>query len=370
MKEKISQLKLLSAQSLKTNTMLQISLILLAGGILAAGVLVYDRVKNVNGSVSMASVRPLSECAGSSEFKCYSEYFDAKTEATDPQTAFTDLKQAYEVDSYAKSQCHQLAHVIGRKAFDKYGSLAGAYPRGDSFCWSGYHHGITERAIGKLGNERIRSEANEVCAELAQKSMYSFDHYNCVHGLGHGFMSVENYDLFKTLSTCDLLTNDWDRESCYGGAYMENVMVEARGDGKSNFLRSEEPMYPCTAVDSKYKQQCYLMQTSYALQQNGYNFAETFRLCRDVADKDFTVTCYQSIGRDASGSTVSDVVRTKANCDNALDSTGLEQCMLGAVRDFVSYFHSDQQAKQLCEAFGGDLNTRCQQEVVSYYSTF
>ncbi len=347
-------------------------LIVLAGAVIAGAVLFAPRPKPEHAQSKMTpNIAEAEACSrGDNKFTCYADYFKAKTKAAEAVDAIADLKQLYESDEYAKSQCHQLIHVIGRTGYEKYGSLAAAYTKGDAFCWSGYYHGVTEQAIGDLGPERMRKDANTVCASLAAKAKYSFDHYNCAHGLGHGFMTVENFNLFDALKTCDLLTDGWDRQSCYGGVFMENVMVAVREDGTSQYLRPNELMYPCTAVETPYKEQCYLMQTSYALQQNGYDFAKVAKLCHDLPDGDYVSTCYQSLGRDASGSTVSDVARTKANCEKALDGLGLEACMLGAVRDFVSFHHSDVQAKAFCNAFADGLTARCLKEVETYYATF
>lgn len=358
-------------KKLAGNTYFPAALVLIVGAAAAAVIIITKPdVQNVANSLNIGNVKSLNECKKLSTFKCYNDYFVAETTRKDPAASFKELKTIYESDSYVKSQCHQIAHSIGHAAYLRYKTLGAAYPKGDSFCWSGYYHGVTEKAIAELGPEKIKSEANDICSELAIKNRYSFDHFNCVHGLGHGFMSVARYNLFEGLKDCDLIKDSWERVSCYGGAFMENVMVASRGDGTSDYLRSNELMYPCTAVDTPYKQQCYLMQTSYALQQNGYNFADTFRLCRDVADSAYTTTCYQSIGRDASGSTVSDITRTLANCNTALDHDGLENCMLGAVRDFVSYFHDDKKARELCAGFAADIASECNNEVTQYYKSF
>lgn len=312
----------------------------------------------------------IDKCLGTTDFSCYSNYYASITKTTTPVKALEDLRILGDKNSYAKNQCHQLAHVIGHEGYAKYGSLAKAYTMGDSYCWSGYYHGVTESAVGALGADKIRAETNNICSELATKQKYSFDHFNCVHGLGHGFMTVDNFKLFEALKSCDLLHDEWDKTSCYGGVFMENVMVAVRGDGSSEYLKPGEPMYPCTAVDTIYKQQCYLMQTSYALQQNSYDFGIVSGLCASLHDRDFIATCYQSLGRDASGSTNSDIAQTKTNCQSAIDYDGLKNCVLGAVRDIVSYYHDDAQAKLFCGQFEAPLNDVCVQEVSTYYQTF
>src|SRR5207244_11443960 len=63
-------------------------------------------------------------------------------------------------------------------------------------------------------------------------------------------------------------------------------------------LKPSEPLYPCTAVDTKYKPACFDLQTSYALGAVQGDFAKVFALCAEVGVP-FRLTCYQSLGRDA-----------------------------------------------------------------------
>lgn len=341
-------------------------LIILALALLIAGVVLVAPWPG--GKDSLAS---LQACPQATQFKCYSAYLQHKTNTVSAEAALADLQTLYQNnDDLAKRECHQLTHQIGHAAYQKYGSLPAAYRQGGSFCWSGYYHGVTEKAVGDMGPERIKNEANTICSSLAQAQRYSFSHYNCVHGLGHGFMAVDSFNLFKALSSCDLLADSWDRESCYGGVFMENIMVTTREDGHSDYLRPEEPMYPCTAVDTPYKLMCYQSQTSYVLTQMNSDFARVFAACQTQADAAFTDVCFEGVGRDASGSTQSDVSRTNAICGLAPDDNAATHCMLGAVRDFISYFHSDKQAAELCASFKAAIAERCEEEKVSYYQGF
>ncbi|HSX32565.1 MAG TPA: hypothetical protein VLF43_04845, partial [Candidatus Saccharimonadales bacterium] len=234
--------------------------ILVAGIIIAACILFAPSSAANDGPAKTVSqsLTDLSSCTDATRFDCYSDYFKSRTTTTSAKTALAELKQLYDQgDSYAISQCHQIAHQIGHAGYDKYKTLAHAFESGDTFCWSGYYHGVTERAVAILGKDKLKGDANNICKDLATAKQYSFEHYNCVHGLGHGFMAVDNYNLFDALKTCDLLTDSWERASCYGGVFMENVMVDVRQNGKSDFLKADQPMYPCTAVEESYKYQCY-----------------------------------------------------------------------------------------------------------------
>src|SRR5206468_2613061 len=130
--------------------------------------------------------------------------------------------------------------------------------------------------------------------DVSENQKYSFYHYNCVHGLGHGFMGVLDNEVFKSLETCDTLTDDWERESCYGGVFMENTMSEENPGNLSKYLKPDQPLYPCTDVETKYKNECYKMQTSHALRTQGNDFGKVFGLCSKVEDE-FRPTCYQSL---------------------------------------------------------------------------
>lgn len=304
-----------------------------------------------------------------SNFDCYEDHYAdlIKTESVD--AAFIDLRNRYNENSYVVSQCHPIAHVIGQIAVKKYPTAAEAYTHGDSFCWSGYYHGVLEGIVGKIGQENVIAQINNICGSIAGKEDYSFEYYNCVHGLGHGLMAMTNTELFESLKLCDNLKGNWEQTSCYGGVYMENVMVDNKNHF-TNYLKPDDPLYPCNKVDTKYKSACYLMQTSYMLKVTGGDFTKVFSLCA-TADADFVATCYQSLGRDASGRSVSDVTSTKSTCDMGQDFAAKSNCIMGAVKDFVAYHHSDLQAKEFCHALSTpDLIAICLSTAESYYQSF
>jgi len=342
----------------------------LALALIAVTAILINHNHNKSSRSLASAAAPADVCANNSDFGCYRKELTSITKEQGPEKAFTLVKQQYSSSSYVKSQCHQLTHVIGRAAYAKYGNLSATFTHGDQFCWSGYYHGVMEELSKEKGQQTI-AQANDICADLRAKQPNSFYHYNCVHGLGHGFMFILDQNLFSSLSACDNLTNSWERTSCYGGVFMQNIMNEQAPDKSDQTvaeLRPNEPMYPCTAVAGQYKYQCYLMQTSYALQTQNYDFARVFQLCSQI-EPAYVDTCYQSLGRDASGESISDVEQTKARCLLGPTAEARRFCIHGAALDFVSYFHSDKQAFQLCASVP-DLQADCAALVKNYYSTF
>jgi hypothetical protein len=320
------------------------------------------------GTGAVNAVTWSTDCGGgqANNFGCLEKHYQTLVATRGVAAAFIDIKDAYNRSTFVKGNCHQLVHIIGRAAGTKYGDVSKAYEQGDNFCWSGYYHGVMEAVMAQIGYDQIKPKINTICATVSRAQKYSFYHYNCVHGLGHGIMAVNNSELYDSLTTCDALTDPWERESCYGGVFMENIMDEINPNHTTKYLKKDDLMYPCNAVNTQYKQQCYLMQTSHALQDTGYDFDKVFGLCDNV-EADFRQTCYQSLGRDASGSTISDPVRTRDLCLKGRDFDARNNCLIGAVKDFISYYHANEQGMKLCAALDdARLRESCTATAKSY----
>jgi hypothetical protein len=339
------------------------ALVVFVGFAVAAIIILRTRQSQVPQAVVM--------CGGdqASEFSCYKEYLSETVQAAGPEAAFTSLKVEYDRNSYVQSQCHQLTHVIGQVATKKYPDVGSAYSHGDSFCWSGYYHGVMQGIAAKVGFNNLKAQANSICESVSNsKKRYGFDHFNCVHGLGHGFMGIQSNELFTSLGTCDVLHDQWEKESCYGGVFMENVMAFQSTDTKTKYLKADDAMYPCTDVATTYKEQCYLMQTSHALVVFNNDFKNVFTACSQVEELEFQRTCYQSLGRDASGQSNSNAKSTKQTCMLGSTEIARSNCVIGAVKDFISYFHSNSQAMDFCKSLDESaLRATCVTEGNAYF---
>jgi hypothetical protein len=311
------------------------------------------------------SVQSLMQACPQDDQACQKKYYVDIYTNEGLEAAFQSLRAEYESQSSVKANCHQITHVIGRAAAQKHQNVAAAYEKGDEFCWSGYYHGVMEGLLQKMGNKDVRQNLNNVCESLKAAEMYSFKHYNCVHGLGHGIMLIEGNELFVSLEVCDILTDEWERTSCHGGVFMENVMAHINPDHGTKYLKNDDPLYPCTAVKEKYAEQCYLMQTSHSLMVLGNDFGKVFELCGTLAEK-HQVTCYTSVGRDASGHSISQPGQTHATCLLGPTEQAREGCVIGAVKDFVSHYHGTQEASVFCDLFYDPIKTTCHQTKDTY----
>lgn len=270
-----------------------------------------------------------------------------------PKSAL-DLFEEKMADQPIESDCHRIAHTIGAASLEHHdGSVAKALANGRATCWSGYYHGVVERSFVGSTKEQLPARAREICDDPDIRKT-SFLAYQCVHGLGHGLMIHTGYDLPGSLRVCDKLATGWDSDSCEAGVFMENV--SSSYGVTSRWLRDDDLIYPCNEVAEKYKLYCYLMVTSRILESNGYDWRQTVATCRR-SDRGWVATCFQSLGRDASGNTRQNVPKILELCGLAGDMT--DECVYGAARDITSNDASPRRARVLCESAAAKLRAYC-----------
>lgn len=318
-------------------------------------------------------------CSGASanDYACYQRRYQNLVRNSGVQAALEELKDEYKKNEFVRSNCHPLVHVIGSAAVELYGDLPATYAQGDPFCSSGYYHGATATFVAKIGAEKMLEEADTLCADLGEHQKYSAYHRNCVHGLGHGFMVAQENELFEALKACDASTDEWERDQCYGGVFMENIMAEGDTDNPSKYLKVDQLLYPCTDLESRYRNPCYLRQTAYALKMQDNDFSKVFDLCATV-EGDHRPACYQGLGRNAavrnirySISDMAEINSTSMLCTIGEDYEARSNCIIGAVQSLINTYNSDAWAKALCDSFdGADLRSLCLQETEKHYKTF
>ena len=153
---------------------------------------------------------------------------------------------------------------------------------------------------------------NGICTQDSTHP-YSLAYYNCWHGLGHGLTIRFTQDIFHALRFCNVITRSWERQSCYSGVFMQNIVANGSGMHRAIDLKPSDPIYPCDAVTEQEKPSCYLMQTSYVLQVKKWNLPVAFRIC-DHVEARYVGTCYRSMGRDISGAALLDPGTVVSQC--------------------------------------------------------
>lgn len=296
----------------------------------------------------------LSDCTKKMYAFCLEQAFGNLAYTKGPRVAIAEFDKQIAADARVESGCHRIGHAIGGGALLHYKQDVGqAFANGSATCWSGYYHGILERAYFGVPKSQLSKKSAKLCTSREVRAT-QFLHYQCVHGIGHGLMIYTGYDLPASLKVCEGIPDDWESTSCDGGVFMENQSTSY--GTRSQYLKKNDPIYPCNEVAKKHKLYCYLMVTSRINELNKFDWGKTAATCR-TAEKDWVDECFQSYGRDASGQSRQQVPSIINICARA---TNYEvECIYGAVRDMASNYHGAAEASGLCEASRESLKARC-----------
>ena len=225
--------------------------------------------------------------------------------------------------------CHQPAHKAGRFAYDLFSREA--FVAAGSECHSGGLHGAIEAYFHENGIANLTEDIDQICRPEAN----SFFDHQCIHGIGHGLMAWSDYALPDVLKYCDRLPRL--AASCWSGAFMENVvggLAQHHHDGgsaPSKYL-SNDPHYPCTIVEDKYKAGCYFYQTSRMIQLFDGDFTKVAAACSET-NQAYQMHCFSSMGRDVGGRFRGDPVGAINSCGSVLKGVMRIHCLNGAVQD-------------------------------------
>ena len=242
-----------------------------------------------------------------------------------PSGALRVLKQ---IESDTGGDCHNRAHEAGRMAYELFGPAAFALASHE--CQSGGFHGATEALFASRGTANLAEDVAVLCAGAAN----AFVRHQCLHGIGHGIMAWSNYELHQSLELCDSVPATLDRQSCYSGVFMENVVGGLSGQmgHTTEYLRPDDPVYPCDVVADRYRADCYFYQTSHMVRVLDYDMAAVARLCAD-APAGSVHHCFGSYGRDAATVARNDPAASIEYCKHAAAADQNAACTRGAVQN-------------------------------------
>lgn len=291
----------------------------------------------------------------SAKFACYEQVFTDYMKANGARKTLTLLDELQKMGGYAQSNCHPLTHKVGNIAYHVYGSVMAAVPEFLPVCASGYYHGLLEEYLGTAKD--YQTGLVEACGPAEGKVFFSW--FQCVHGEGHGIMQYRDNDVPESLKDCDILdAANNAREICYGGVFMENITTDEKTGHPAKYIKPADPIYPCDFVQTQYKSACYFLSSSQILKINHWNFADGFKVCDTRAEKNYRWLCYESMGRDVSGSSLHSKAKVNELC--MLGSADMrDECFFGAVRDFINDKGEFDTATDLCSSIPGQYQAKC-----------
>ncbi|HET9385454.1 MAG TPA: hypothetical protein VFO67_09920, partial [Gemmatimonadales bacterium] len=214
---------------------------------------------------------------------CYSQLLSERLNKQGLADAVATLDQLTASDPDVAEHAHEFAHGIGIEAYGKSSNIVSTFETcGDGYS-SGCRHGVIQ-AYFESRHQVTQPEVEGLCQPFKGSAQSRWVLFQCVHGMGHGLTMFYGHDLPRALTDCDLLADGWDRESCYGGAFMESIINATTPHHPASQLSAQshhhaaattfkaiepkDPLYPCSIMADRYLHACYQMQTSVMLHLN------------------------------------------------------------------------------------------------------
>jgi plastocyanin len=279
-----------------------------------------------------------------------------------PRVALDRLRTVIEKDDALSRSCHSLVHKIGREAYREYGDVGEAMKYRDEVCNSGYLHGIIETKFSE--SEDVFSDMKTMCDGYREGGFLS---WQCNHGLGHGVMFYTANDLPRSLEMCDRLGEPFASSNCANGVFMENFNADQKLH-LSEFLKEEDPFYPCMKQAERHKTDCFMYAPTYFLSLHENDYAGALRWC-EGAEAGLEEACAYGVGTQTMKENLNDPEFVESICmSGAPEQT--EPCVEGMAALYVSHEGSLEPARGLCARLEPGNRLACYDTVRAHSSLF
>jgi hypothetical protein len=316
----------------------------------------------------------ITECFDSEDWAnenvCFDEFISDFAGDQSIGEILAALERSRSLDPDIESTCHPITHAVGRYSLQKHGNVGDAFEACDYTCHSGCYHGVMERLF--YSEEELAAGVQHLSLEDLQERIPGIcdaDNFNdpsrpvifqCLHGVGHAILYTLDYNLEESLEACDYFATTYERTSCYGGVFMENVT--AFETDKRDYDYSDA-QYPCNKVGDSYKRQCYLMQTS-VMADIGLTQQEIVDACYDAGD--YRTECFKSVGRDLSNNVRTGNPQYVADTCQTGYTRYTEECIRGSIYALIDNSWDGKYAYQLCNLLNDEQKGSCY-ENASFY---
>ncbi len=276
----------------------------------------------------------------------------------DTKAMLADEEVARSQNTDIENSCHPVVHAVGRYTYRVTGNVGDAFNACDQSCHSGCYHGVMERlfyseqdsaeGLQHISYADLEKKIPGICDADKFSNPSSQLIFQCLHGVGHAILYSLQYDLRRSLNACDLFETEYQRSSCYGGVVMENITAF---DKAKRDIDPNDPLYPCDQLDSQYRDQCYLMQTSIMF-EFGMTVERIADTCRGAGAN--VEQCFVSLGRDLSNYVrTGDVQRVVAACE-ITSGDQAESCYQGTLYALIDNTWDGRYGYLYCDALDAE----------------
>lgn len=268
-----------------------------------------------------------------------------------PAVAWQFLKDTYIVNGQATSNQHNLAHYLGNEIYQEEG-IGGLRFCDGSFSF-GCFHGVTERALQSKGDL-----VEEIATACYQNSggKYDVNVSNCLHGLGHGLTSTQQFQLVPALEGCRRLEKQV-RHDCFNGAFMEF----AQGS-PSVPITVEDPWRLCKELGEEVAWECGWYSMDMLHYRLNLQADTRVGICANAPSQKTLQACHGSYGVwfAMAGEKPESII---AACAKAISEAGRNACLLEAASSlsFGRTANWRENSLIICSAMKGEPAEECRQ---------
>lgn len=280
-------------------------------------------------------------------------YFTDLSNRKGAKYAFEVLKKA---DFSPNTDTHLLGHVVGDILYKQQGA------EGIQICTQDFRNACSHSIVVGLFTDKGEAALNEIKAACKKAPGGQGAYTMCYHGLGHGIVAYEGYDLSKTIGLCQKTGTQQHENSeypeCVSGAVME--IISGGGHDKElwvkqrpKYLKPDHPFYICSSefMPEEARGRCYDYLTPYLWEVEGADmnnpseavFQKSFKLCNQIAEENYRNICFGGFGKEFVGLAQSKDIRRVDQmdegrlrqivdwCNLAEEKAGIRECLAHAL---------------------------------------
>jgi hypothetical protein len=188
---------------------------------------------------------------------------------------------------------HDMAHSVGRETAKDYGSNFKAFDLCPITFNYGCSHGFFEYVLART--DTPKEAATTICESLNGSENFLTAGFSCYHGVGHGIMMAQGYNVGSSLKACNTMPNPRAQDGCWQGVFMENVNAGMTGRALPGVFKRSDPLAPCDKVADQYKHECFINHSGWLMTVAHNDIRKGTRYCLQVKGR-FRSACLQSIG--------------------------------------------------------------------------
>jgi len=188
---------------------------------------------------------------------------------------------------------HDMAHSVGRESAKDYGSNYKAFDLCPITFNYGCSHGFFEYVLART--DTPKEAATTICESLTGSDHFLTAGFSCYHGVGHGIMMAQAFNVQNSLKACNTLPKDTAKDGCWQGVFMENVNAGMTNRALPGVFKRTNPLAPCDKVGDRYKWECFINHAGWLMTVAKNSVPKATGYCLKAPGR-YKSGCWQSIG--------------------------------------------------------------------------